>query len=69
MVGIVFSFPDMLCVLAPRGQVEISSMEQRLGVPQSSRFPLYRQLMWHAAAFYLANWDANRPTGDLFPDL
>lgn len=28
-------------------------MEERLGVPPSARFPLYRHLMWHAAAFYL----------------
>ena len=27
-------------------------MEERLGVAHSSRFPLYRPLMWHAAAHY-----------------
>lgn len=27
-------------------------MEERLGVEQKSRFPLYRQLMWHTANYF-----------------
>lgn len=48
-----------------RRQVEVAAMEERLQVPQSSRFPLYRQLMWHAAAFYSECLEADLPVGEL----
>ena len=39
-------------------------MEERLGVPPSARFPLYRQLMWHAAAHYLTRLRAEKAGGE-----
>lgn len=38
-------------------------MEERLGVPPSARFPLYRQLMWHAASFYAAALETENLSG------
>ena len=38
-------------------------MEERLNVAQSSRFPLYKQLMWHAAAFYTDCLEVELPEG------
>ena len=35
-----------------RRAVETWDMETRLGVATSARFPLFRPLMWHAAAHY-----------------
>ena len=43
----------------------MTAMEERLNVPQSSRFPLYKQLMWHAAAFYADCLEAPLPAGQL----
>ncbi len=42
----------------------MTAMEERLNVPQSSRFPLYKQLMWHAAAFYTACLEAELSDGE-----
>lgn len=39
-------------------------MEERLKVPQNSRFPLYRQLMWHAAQYYTDCLEADLPEGN-----
>ena len=35
--------------------MEVAALEERLQVAQSARFPQYRQVMWHAAAYYLAS--------------
>ena len=37
-----------------RRQMDVYGMEERLGVEESSRFPLYRQLMWRAAHHFSA---------------
>ena len=41
----------------------MTAMEERLKVPQNSRFPLYRQLMWHAAQYYTDCLNADLPEG------
>lgn len=41
-------------------------MEERLNVARSSRFPLYKQLMWHAAAFYAECMEVLLPEGLAF---
>jgi hypothetical protein len=35
-------------------QLDIWQMEERLKVRSKFRFPLYKQLMWHTAAHYMA---------------
>ncbi|KAG0567360.1 hypothetical protein KC19_7G129300 [Ceratodon purpureus] len=43
-------------------QLDIWQMEERLKVRSKFRFPLYKQLMWHTAAYYLTQL---RPASDV----
>ena len=45
-------------VLAYRMQLAVWDMEGRLGVKAAFRFPMYKELMWHAAQHYLSRAQA-----------
>lgn len=44
-------------------QLSVWDMEGRLGVQPAFRFPLFKALMWHAAAHYLTRLQAALETG------
>ncbi|KAK9806199.1 hypothetical protein WJX72_005043 [[Myrmecia] bisecta] len=46
-----------------RQELEVWEMEGRLGVQAQFRFPLYKQLLWHAAVYYLGELQSIIATG------